>query len=125
MNYKSVVVILIAIGVFACGNDDHIRPNLINGAYVGTFERQNNASNVILNFQNGQFTGESDTTKFPAICNGNYQISKNSITFENLCPWTAEFDWTLILSGMWNFQISGEELILTNSAGDKYTLTKQ
>ena len=63
--------------------------------------------------------------KFPAICNGNYLISSNTIEFENVCVWTAEFDWTLILGENWNYTKENNILIMTKSNGDKYTLTKQ
>ncbi|MEP4780703.1 MAG: hypothetical protein ABJZ18_07005, partial [Algibacter sp.] len=89
------------------------------------FVRGGNNSNVELTFNNGNWTGESEIVKFPALCNGTYSNSGNVITFENACPWTAEFDWTLILGGEWDYSLNGNSLILTKTNGDKYTLTKQ
>ena len=109
----------------ACNNDDENPQSEINGEYVGIFERNGNTSNVELNINNGIYSGESDIVKFPAICNGNYSVSSNLIMFQNECIWTAEFDWTLILSDEWNYDLNGNTLILTKSNGDKYTLTKQ
>lgn len=40
-------------------------------------------------------------------------------------PWTAEFDWSLILSDTWDFSSKNDVLTLTNSIGDKYTLENQ
>ncbi len=71
------------------------------------------------------FSGESETVKFPEICNGNYTVSDDSIQFQNECVWTADFDWTIILKEEWNYNLNGNTLILTKSNGDKYTLTKQ
>ena len=109
--------------IFGCDNDDVHRD--IDGQYIGTFQRGRNTSNVELTFTDTNFSGESETVKFPAICNGNYSISERTIKFENQCPWTAEFDWSLILTGTWNFSFANNTLILTNSIGDLYTLIKQ
>ena len=124
---KSKILLLIGIMfmTLACNNDDENPQSEINGEYVGIFERNGNTSNVELNINNGIYSGESDIVKFPAICNGNYSVSSNLIMFQNECIWTAEFDWTLILSDEWNYDLNGNTLILTKSNGDKYTLTKQ
>jgi hypothetical protein len=106
-------------------NDDENAQSEISGAYIGIFERNGNTSNIELNFMNGIYSGESEIEKFPAICNGNYSISNNTIEFENVCVWTAEFDWTLILGENWNYTKENNILIMTKSNGDKYTLTKQ
>ena len=108
----------------SCNDDDNTQPEL-NGEYIGVYERNGNTSNVELNFENGNFYGESNTHLFPAICNGNYSISNTIILFENECIWTAQFDWTLILNQNWDYTLQNNILILTKSNGDKYTLTKQ
>ena len=121
-----LILVLGIILIMSCNQNDDENPQPeINGEYIGIFERNGNTSNVELNFTNGIYTGESETVKFPAICNGNYSISNNSIEFENVCPWTADFDWTLILSENWNYTLESNTLIMTKSNGDKYTLTKQ
>ncbi len=125
MKTKILILIGILITTLACNNDDdNSQPN-IEGEYIGIFERNDNTSNVDLTFMNGTWTGESEIVKFPALCNGTYSISGNLVTFENACPWTAEFDWTLILVDEWNYNLNGNTLILTKNNGDKYTLTKQ
>ncbi|MDG1194002.1 MAG: hypothetical protein P8N27_00680 [Polaribacter sp.] len=121
-----LILVLGIILIMSCNQNDDENPQPeINGEYIGIFERNGNTSNVELNFTNGIYSGESETVKFPAICNGNYSISNNSIEFENVCPWTADFDWTLILSENWNYTLESNNLIMTKSNGDKYTLTKQ
>ncbi|WP_241748736.1 META domain-containing protein [Aestuariibaculum suncheonense] len=111
--------------ILSCNSDDESPQAVINGEYIGIFERGENNSNVELIFNNGNWRGESEVVKFPALCNGTYSSSGNVITFENACPWTAEFDWSLILTGEWNYSLDGNSLILTKTNGDKYTLTKQ
>ena len=125
MKPKILILIGLIFVIISCNHDDENPQTEINGEYVGIFERGENNSNVELTFKNGNWTGESQIVKFPALCNGTYSNSGNVISFENACPWTAEFDWTLILGGEWNFSLNGNSLILTKTNGDKYTLTKQ
>ncbi|TWO29786.1 hypothetical protein E1J38_014870 [Seonamhaeicola sediminis] len=125
MKPKVLILIGLIFVILSCNNDDEIPQTEINGEYVGIFERGGNNSNVELTFNNGNWSGESEIIKFPALCNGTYSNSGNVITFENACPWTAEFDWTLILGGEWNYSLNGNSLTLTKTNGDKYTLTKQ
>ncbi len=124
MKAKILILFIVGTSILSCNNDDDGR-GTIDGQYFGTFQRGGNSSNVELKLESANFSGESDTVKFPAICNGNYSISDKKITFENQCPWTAEFDWSLILSDTWVFSINNDILTLTNSIGDKYTLEKQ
>lgn len=71
------------------------------------------------------FSGQSEKTKFPAICEGNYSIINDSINFENTCFWTAEFDWTLILGGKWKYEVSKDHLILRKTNVDRYILARK
>ncbi|PCE62843.1 hypothetical protein [Sediminicola luteus] len=122
---KLKVLISLLVIVPSCKNDDDNLQTKINGQYVGIFERDGNKSNVTLTFNNGNWIGESETVKFPALCNGTFTNSGNVINFENACIWTAEFDWTLILGGEWHYNLHGNSLIITKTNGDKYNLTKQ
>ncbi len=124
MKAKILILLIGMISIFSCNNDDD-EQGTIDGQYAGTFQRGGNSSNVELTLVSENFSGESDTVKFPAICNGNYSISDRTIKFENQCPWTAEFDWSLILSDTWDFSFKNDILTLTNSIGDKYILEKQ
>ena len=125
MKTKILFLLTVLIITFSCNKDnENVEPNL-EGQYIGTFERNGNTSNVELDLNNGEYSGESEIVKFPAICNGNYIVSNNSIEFENQCFWTAEFDWTLILNENWNYTFENNILTMIKSNGDKYILTKQ
>lgn len=71
----------------------------------------------------------SSKPKYPAICEGTYSLSGQAIEFVNQCAWTAEFDWTYILSGTFTIQKEGDELLLIRSYGDAvydtYRIKKQ
>lgn len=119
-----VVLILAAISILGCNKEaDTIAP--LDGDYIGTFERDSISAEVALQFENGTYSGTSDRVKFPAICNGTYEVSGNTINFVNQCPWTADFDWSLILNDRWNISSNDDILILTNPIGDRYQLIKQ
>ena len=128
MKIRILTLILVSIVIFftSCSeNDDDNFQLKIEGEYTGTFERNEQTSNVELNFTNETYSGESEIDKFPAICNGNFSISDDLIEFENNCPWAADFDWTLILTDKWNYTFENNVLIMIKSNGDKYTLTKK
>ncbi len=125
MKAKILILFCLLIAIVGCHNDDDNIQTNINGDYVGIFERNGNISKVELTFNNGTFNGQSERVKFPGLCNGTYAISGNTITFANDCLWTAEFDWPLILSHKWDFNLNSNILTMTKSNGDKYTLTQQ
>lgn len=109
-----------------------------DGVYIGTFQRQlafggGDIAQITISFSSNTYSGVSDKPRYPAFCDGTYNIEKQKIIFVNACVWTADFDWSLILSGEYNFTLIGKLLVITRSfLGsstdtwiDKYTLTKQ
>jgi hypothetical protein len=125
MKTKIFIFLTLIMVVFGCNEVDENVEAHVDGNYIGVFDRDGNTSNVELSLNNGTWTGESETEKFPALCRGNYSISGNVIVFENECFWTAEFDWSLILRDDWSYSLNGNALVLTKPNGDKYVLTKQ
>lgn len=103
------------------------------GIYKGQFMRASPyakyaPSNVTIEFTSDQFSGQSEVTNFPAICSGTFSIKGTEINFENECFFTADFDWTLILKGNFQLQVTGSQLEMTRVQGeltDKYILTLQ
>jgi len=90
-----------------------------NGIYSGTFQRLTDTggliSNVSITFFGNTWTGQSEYEKYPALCHGSYEKNADSVTFQNACPWTTEFDWSLILGGNYKMTLSGNNLELTRS----------
>ena len=62
-----------------------------------------------------KFEGTSSIVKYPAICRGTFTLGGDEIEFRNGCAWTAEFDWSLILSGKFKFTKEGDEIVITKS----------
>ncbi len=125
MKPKILILIGIVITVFACNHDDARETN-IDGHYIGTFERNGIISNVELEFNDGDFSGESDRTNFPVIYFGDFSVQNNSLNFDNKqLIITTEFDPDLVLDGVWNYEIENNTLTMTNAIRDIYILIKK
>ena len=132
---RHVLTILLCLSIFAVSCKKTLSNYLIpEGTYVGTFQRITSTggeiSNVTITFSANNWTGQSQFAKYPALCRGTYNInSANKITFENACPWTAEFDWTLILSQDYKIKMVGSDIVILRDYNgaykDIYKLTKQ
>lgn len=123
--------------LMGCQYDNIPDLNIPDGTYAGTFQRElvwlkSDTAHVTLTFSSNTWHGTSDKVKYPALCNGTYSIDGSKINFNNGCAWTAEFDWSLILSGKYNLIITGNTLEISRdyrSASadtyiDRYRLTK-
>jgi hypothetical protein len=129
---KTRISLFVLFLAFLSCEEDDLRTNdkLLIGTYKGEFVRlspwsKSRPSNVILNFTANSFSGSADQAKYPAICHGSYHIVGDEIEFTNECPWTAEFDWTLILSGKYKIKIDGNKLEMSkevNGSIDRFEL---
>lgn len=127
-----IILALIALGLASCEDSD-LPGSMIEGTYKGKFYRTSPnflvaPVNVTLSFNKSRFEGESEEDRRPAICEGSYTLRSNDIIeFENGCAWTADFDWTYILSGEFEYEINGEYLHIVkvhdNGTIDRYELT--
>ena len=132
-----LLVIISLIG-FACEPDHNFQNKIPDGVYTGTFQRQlafggGDTSHISITFSDNTWIGQSDKSKYPALCHGTYRIDNQKIIFTNDCIWTAEFDATLILGGEYEININDNQLnFIRDYRGpssdtyiDIYNLTKQ
>ncbi|MBS4070777.1 MAG: hypothetical protein KGZ90_05585 [Algoriphagus sp.] len=131
-----IISFIIALLFSSCNEEDgQLENRFEEGTYRGTFIRnwpsgQSNTATITMTFEDNKWSGSSNIPKFPALCRGTYSITGNKITFQNECPWTAEFDWSLILSGEFTLEKSGKELEFSNynrsaTFTDHYKLIKE
>lgn len=123
-------LILIVCIIIGCAKGDNQPLKISDGVYIGTFQRKlswadNRTANITMSFTSNKWLGTSDIVKYPALCRGTYLIKGDTIVFENECFWTAEFDWSLILSGKYIIKDSGDMIEFSrdyhSSTGDIYT----
>jgi hypothetical protein len=130
---KLVSFLLIGFTVlFSCSDKENSQQPLA-GDYVGTFYRTRDnvkvlESAITLVFNNGEFSGGGANHQSPAVCRGTYSLGVNEVDFANQCFFTANFDWTLILSGKFTISETSEAIILSKEIdsqnGDFYELSK-
>ena len=101
---KKVLCILAVVStLYACDKSESDSTTL-NGTYIGIFNRTGmDTAQVTLVFNGNHFEGHSNKTNYPAVCHGSLsQEDIHMVSFSDSCTWTANFDWSLILSGKYN-----------------------
>jgi hypothetical protein len=135
MNRITGCILLGILFMASCqkNNEPRVVPE---GTYIGTFTRVGlilaGSDSVKITFTGNKFSGESyGHSNSPRICNGDFQIMGDSVSFHNACIFTADFDWTLILSGHYKISTEADNLTISrmylssSSYSDTYSLKKQ
>jgi hypothetical protein len=107
------------VGLTACKKDKN-EVEIASGTYEGTFARVGQArfeppAPVTLTFNGNQFSGQGTVQYYPALCNGSFSVNGSTATFKNACLWTANFDWTFVLDGDYQFSVDGDSLYITRT----------
>jgi len=116
---KITILLMIFVALTSCEKTVPVESGIPDGTYIGTYNRQfvwadSDTAIVTITFSGNQWSGSSNMEKYPALCNGIYSIIGDSINFENKCEWTADFDWSLILSGKYILIRSGDTIEFIN-----------
>ncbi len=121
----------LALSIMACNKDSNAADpdELTPGVYSGVFSRTGmDTAQVKLYVQGNVFRGETSIPNYPAICAGTYTLDRSTLTFSDTCMRTANFDWTLILDGSWNYTLGDDEFIriwrTNNGVTDEYLLRR-
>lgn len=131
-NLLLIIGLVIAI-VISCKKANNSEAIQLKGSYKGTFQRQatgeRKISTINIDFSSNSWSGESEFAKYPGLCYGAFEIIQDSILFTNLCPWTAEFDQTLVLSQKYKLKIAENVIEISrnyeNGSKDLYLLRKE
>lgn len=108
---------------------EKVKPGVYKGQFIRTSPYAKfSPAQVTVEFTGDRFTGQSDVIKYPAICFGTYRVEGSEMNFKNECFFTADFDWTLILQGNYQYQVHENQLEITrvqNEVTDRYVLVRQ
>lgn len=117
-----IVVFAFTVG---CEKSDNLS-NSLEGNYLGIFNRTGmDTVPVSLFFDANRFEGSNSRTYYPAVCMGSFELDNSTIRFVDSCSWTANFDWSLILSGVYNIHFSDGTVRIWKTHGnitDEYLL---
>lgn len=117
---KNFIYIVLALAsLISCNNDDdnnHMYEIL--GAYSGTFKVFYEGDTItnpvtVIFYKNGEYESTSSVDKIPAGGSGTFTYDDSKITFEDENIWTADFDWNLILSGEYEYELQTNNYHLT------------
>jgi hypothetical protein len=102
-------------------NKSNLTAPVLSGTYNGTFTRNfgdsSLSSNLQLIFTGGSYKGTT-IGNFPLICPSNFQITSDSIFFQNPCFLPANIDEAFILIGNYKLHVQGDSLIFSRIMGD-------
>ena len=134
MKFFIFIKLVVLLTLFGCSKNDEVQLQVIlKGDYSGTFKRTNSvtgwtcSSHVTLSITDTTFVGTSDQQYFPAIGSGKFEKTGMELNFINEGVWPAHFDWSLILSDKWRFEITYNQLKIWKENGnitDEYILDK-
>lgn len=124
------LLFLCLIVLFSCKKD---RQDLTNGTYKGTFKVSytsgSNEGPVTLVISDGTYECSEDADHIPGGGSGTFTQEKKTIVFDDENVHTADFDWNLILNGIYGYTFDGKHLKLVNDrvtgAYYEYDLEKQ
>ena len=127
---KWLLAFLLLAALSACDKERFEKQ--IEGNYTGSFQRTAPTGpypvqQVSLHLNDNSFSGQSSNARQPALCHGRWEAGSSVIDFHNSCVWTADFDWTLILTGTFRYELNGTRLKMWKKTGDitdTYELTK-
>ncbi|MBX2963166.1 MAG: hypothetical protein KF687_11690 [Cyclobacteriaceae bacterium] len=112
-----IIIIPLISSFWGCQDDSLKLKEIPDGVYTGTFLRDavwldnEPVANITITFSSNKWSGTSDIIKYPALCNGSYSMQEDKVVFQNNCAWTAEFDWSLILSGEYEIKSISDSYI--------------
>lgn len=127
-------IVLTSLFYSSCSKKIEAADTIANGVYYGTYQRIKSGTGkevkVSVSFNEGAWSGLSDSTKYPALCRGVFSsVGIDSVRFTNDCIWTSDFDHTYILSGNYSVYSRANHITITrtyaNNEQDVYELYKK
>lgn len=129
------ITILIVL-LFACKKADIVadtdKTPVIEGTYMGTFQRQSVVSgstiDVTIFFGNKNWIGQTAVGSYPFLCAGTFTNNTNEIFFKNDCITPLGFDESYVLSDTFKIKLTKDSLEMSRAKPnyiDIYKLRKK
>jgi hypothetical protein len=87
--------------------------------YAGTFYYRSplgsDSGKTTMKLSGNSYTSTGNPNRIPAGGSGNYQVSDKQILFKDINVWTADFDYKLVLNGLYNYQTKSDSLIFSKT----------
>ncbi|WP_137404574.1 hypothetical protein [Echinicola rosea] len=132
MRSRIIIFAIISIGalLWGCQVDGiEVKDGIYKGTFTVTYSSGTQTGRTTLELKDGRFSCSGNSDRIPAGGSGTFSADNNKITFNDENPWTADFDWGLILSGVYDYTFDGKKLLISsnnNGVGQyKYDLEKQ
>ncbi len=133
-----ILSVIATMMVKGCDNKNikHQHLPLVDGVYSGTFTlitpTGSLSGGTSIEINGNRFVATGKANRIPAGGSGSFSLSDDmqTINFVDENFWTADFDWSLILSGEFVYSFDGENLEFSRHIGDgstvqRYQLTKK
>lgn len=122
-----IAITVIALLFAACNKNEVSPPKNINfnASYTGTFVYSNTdpaanyvplKGNITIVFSGKGYTATSPLSMYAASAKGVFSTDYNLITFADSTVHPANFDWGIILNGIYSSTTKGDSLFLTKKA---------
>lgn len=123
-------ICIIATLLSGCSKDDlNIKDGTYKGTFTVTYSSGTQTGQTTLELRNGRYTCTGNSNRFPAGGSGTFSSDNKRMSFTDENAWTADFDWNLILNGIYDYSFDGKRLLLVankNNVGNyKYDLVRQ
>lgn len=130
---KFLLLLIVAIGLFACKkNNSKSISGIFEGQFIAIYPATNDTflgKALITLSTNGQYNSKADVNLYPAGGSGSFTFNDSIIAFNDVNVWTSNFDFNLVLNGLYKYSYEGSKLNLklhnTNGNIYQYILLKK
>jgi hypothetical protein len=126
------ILILVCLGPACEKSNSEI---VLSGTYAGNLSLSTGATTIVMpiaiTFSGNTYQDFNDDSTVSMICNGNFQITKDSINFQNQCIYPPGVDFITTLGGNYRIYTKGDSVAFTRTSSTTpvadalYTLKKQ
>lgn len=118
MTTRFIVAVAILAMVLLPGcrkNESFLGPGIYTGLFKVTYSVADDTGPVTLVLSQGRFVCMGTENRMPPSGEGTYRVSEGKIEFMDELGRTADFDWNLVLHGVYDYTVNGDKLVISAS----------